>query len=133
MNNLLLDRLLASGQLEAGKSYDMDFDHQFIETEKYDARNTYKRFKGYGPGMAAMGALSSASGIVTATPTYDSIRRTRSSASSAVWKQRGSALTVPVWIVAHAHARLSGWWRGIASVSISAPTDVPPSMMTCSH
>ena len=55
MNNLLLDCLLASGQLVKGKSYDMDFDHQFIETEKYDSKNTYKHFKGYGPGIAAIG------------------------------------------------------------------------------
>lgn len=57
MNNLLLDCLLASGQIEAGKTYDLDFDHQFIETEKYDAKNTYKHFKGYGPGIAAIGDL----------------------------------------------------------------------------
>ncbi len=57
MNCLLLDCLLASGQLEAGGSYDLDFDHQYIETEKYDAKNTYKHFKGYGPGIAAIGDL----------------------------------------------------------------------------
>jgi hypothetical protein len=28
-------------------SYDLDFDHQFIETEKYDAKMTYKGFTGY--------------------------------------------------------------------------------------
>ena len=27
----------------AGASYDFDFDHQFIETEKYDAKMTYKK------------------------------------------------------------------------------------------
>ena len=26
--------------------YDLDFDHQFIETEKYDAKMTYKKFTG---------------------------------------------------------------------------------------
>ncbi len=57
MNTLLLDCLLASGQLERGKSYDLDFDHQFIETEKYDAKNTYKHFKGYAPGVASIGDL----------------------------------------------------------------------------
>ena len=57
MNNLLLDCLLAGGQLIKGDSYDIDFDHQFIETEKYDAKNTYKHFKGYGPGIASIGDL----------------------------------------------------------------------------
>ena len=57
MNNLLLDCLLASGQLVKSCSYDIDFDHQFIETEKFDAKNTYKHFKGYGPGIATIGGL----------------------------------------------------------------------------
>ena len=37
--------------------YDVDFDHQFIETEKYDAKPTYKRFLGYRPGVAVIGDL----------------------------------------------------------------------------
>ena len=41
MNNLLINALLAAGQLKAGQEYDFDFDHQFIETEKYDAKPTY--------------------------------------------------------------------------------------------
>ena len=32
--------------------YDVDFDHQFIKTEKYDAKPTYKKFLGYRPGVA---------------------------------------------------------------------------------
>lgn len=32
----------------------MDFDHQFIETEKYDAKPTYKKFLGYRPGVAVI-------------------------------------------------------------------------------
>ena len=35
----------------------MDFDHQFIETEKYDAKMTYKKFTGYSPGVAVIGDL----------------------------------------------------------------------------
>lgn len=37
--------------------YDVDFDHQFIETEKYDAKPRYKKFFGYRPGMAVIGDL----------------------------------------------------------------------------
>ena len=37
MNCLLIKALLATGQLKSGQEYDFDFDHQFIETEKYDA------------------------------------------------------------------------------------------------
>ena len=34
-----------------------DFDHQFIETEKYDAKPTYKKFLGYRPGVAVIDDL----------------------------------------------------------------------------
>lgn len=54
LNELLVDALLATGQLEKGKAYDLDFDHQFIETEKYDAKPTYKKFPGYRPGVAVI-------------------------------------------------------------------------------
>ena len=37
--------------------YDVDFDHQFIETEKYDAKPTYKKFLGYRPGVVVIGDL----------------------------------------------------------------------------
>ena len=47
MNCLLVNALLATGQLKSGQEYDFDFAHQFIETEKYDAKPTYKKFLGY--------------------------------------------------------------------------------------
>jgi len=37
LNTLLLNCIFASGQLKGSEMYDVDFDHQFIETEKYDA------------------------------------------------------------------------------------------------
>ena len=43
LNTLLLNCIFASGQLKEGEMYDVDFDHQFIETEKYDAKPTYCR------------------------------------------------------------------------------------------
>ena len=44
LNSLLVKVLKNTGQLMAGESYDLDFDHQFIEMEKYDAKMTYKKF-----------------------------------------------------------------------------------------
>ena len=32
---------MTTGGLCKGEEYDLDFDHQFIETEKYDAKRTY--------------------------------------------------------------------------------------------
>jgi len=43
LNTLLLNCMFASGQLKGGEMYDVDFDHQFIETEKYDAKPINKR------------------------------------------------------------------------------------------
>ena len=57
LNSLLVKVLKNTGQLVAVESYDLDFDHQFIETEKYDAKMTYKKFTGYSPGVAVIGDL----------------------------------------------------------------------------
>ena len=57
LNRLLVKALMNTGQLVSGESYDLDFDHQFIETEKYDAKMTYKKFTGYSPGVAVIGDL----------------------------------------------------------------------------
>ena len=57
LNRLLVKVLMNTGQLAAGKPYDLDFDHQFIHTEKYDAKMTYKKFTGYSPGVAVIGDL----------------------------------------------------------------------------
>ena len=57
LNTLLLNCMFASGQLKEGEMYYVDFDHQFIETEMYDAKPTYKKFLGYRPGVAVIGDL----------------------------------------------------------------------------
>lgn len=57
LNTLLLNCLLSTGQLREGEEYDVDFDHQFIETEKYDAKPTYKKFLGYRPGGSVIGDM----------------------------------------------------------------------------
>ena len=88
LNRLLVKILVSTGQLLAGKSYDLDFDHQFIETEKYDAKMTYKKFTGYSPGV--------------------STSRTRWSASSQISSLTTFTSGVPGWTAAPARARL---WR----------------------
>ena len=37
LNALLIKALISTGELNEVESYDVDFDHQFLETEKYDA------------------------------------------------------------------------------------------------
>lgn len=55
LNELLIDSLIATNELIPGMEYDIDFDHQFIETEKYDAKPTYKKFFGYCAGVTCIG------------------------------------------------------------------------------
>ena len=47
LNKLLINSLISTKVVNPDERYDVDFDHQFIETEKYDAMPTYKRFMGY--------------------------------------------------------------------------------------
>lgn len=55
LNELNLDSLLAFNTLTPFKTYDFDFDHQFIPCEKYDSRKSYKMKNGYFPGVATIG------------------------------------------------------------------------------
>ena len=55
LNDLNIKSLLLTKQLEAGCSYDFDYDNQIIATEKYDTLRTYKKVKGYFPGVATIG------------------------------------------------------------------------------
>ena len=47
--------LISTGELREMDEYDVDFDHQFLESEKYDAKPTYKKFLGYRPGVYVIG------------------------------------------------------------------------------
>lgn len=55
LNKLNLAILLLTNQLKSGKSYDFDFDNQFLACEKYDAKKGYKMKRGYFPGIATIG------------------------------------------------------------------------------
>lgn len=54
MNRLNIKMLIQLGILKSGKEYDFDYDNQVIPTEKYDSKNTYKKTKGYFPGIASI-------------------------------------------------------------------------------
>ena len=54
---MLQNCLFATEQLKEGEIYDVDFDHQFIETKKYDTKPTYKKFPGYRLGVTFIGYL----------------------------------------------------------------------------
>ena len=55
LNRLNVKSLKLTGQLETDKSYDFDYDNQVNANNKWDAKNTYKKTKGYFPGIATIG------------------------------------------------------------------------------
>lgn len=57
LNSLLLDMTLFLGLLKKGQSIDVDFDNEFIPAEKKDALYSYKKKRGYFPGVMTSGPL----------------------------------------------------------------------------
>ena len=55
LNRLNIKSLKLTNQLVSGKSYDFDYDNQINANNKWDAKNTYKKTKGYFPGIATIG------------------------------------------------------------------------------
>ena len=54
LNRLNIKSLIHTGQLDPEKYYDYDYDNQITENNKYDAKRTYKKNKGYFPGVATI-------------------------------------------------------------------------------
>jgi hypothetical protein len=55
LNRLNIKALKLTNQLKAGECYDFDYDNQINVNNKWDAKNTYKKNKGYLPGIATIG------------------------------------------------------------------------------
>lgn len=55
MNDLNIQSLMLTKQLEKDALYDFDYDNQIIEHKKWDAKRTYKKGTGYFPGVATIG------------------------------------------------------------------------------
>jgi hypothetical protein len=55
MNSLMVKLLLQTGQMSPDNNgYIFDYDNQFIPTEKYDSKRSYKKANGYFPGIASI-------------------------------------------------------------------------------
>jgi hypothetical protein len=54
LNRLNLESLLLTKQLCTDQYYDFDYDNQVLANKKYDAKKTYKKNKGYVPGIATI-------------------------------------------------------------------------------
>ena len=57
LDKLLVDGLLKCGQVKAGGTHTFDYDNQFIPTEKYDSKYSYKKAFGYFPGIAQVDGM----------------------------------------------------------------------------
>lgn len=57
LNSLMLDTALHLGLLKAGKSYVLDYDNVCLHCEKEDAEFTYKKERGYQPGVCFIGEV----------------------------------------------------------------------------
>lgn len=56
MNQLMVELLIKTKQLSTGNNgYILDYDNQFIPTDKYDSKRSYKKADGYFPGIASIG------------------------------------------------------------------------------
>ena len=56
MNRLSVKLLVQTGQLSPkNEGYIFDYDNQFIPTDKYDSKRSYKQADGYFPGIASIG------------------------------------------------------------------------------
>ena len=55
LNRLNIKSLKLTKQLKEGECYDYDYDNQINANNKWDAKKTYKKNKGYFPGIATIG------------------------------------------------------------------------------
>ena len=55
LNLLNIKSLKLTEQLKAGRYYDFDYDNQINANNKWDAKKTYKKTKGYFPGISTIG------------------------------------------------------------------------------
>lgn len=57
LNELLVKALKKTNQLNCREKYTLDYDNQVVPTEKYDAKMSYKKCKGYQSGISSIGDL----------------------------------------------------------------------------
>ena len=71
LNGLLVRVAIKSGQLRKDRVYDLDFDHEFLKSEKWDARWTYKGMLGYSPAVAVLTDIETGEEIVVGVENRD--------------------------------------------------------------
>ena len=57
LNDLLMRTNMAMGLFRRGQTVNVDFDHVALETDKYDAKYSYKHFNAYFPGVVSVNGI----------------------------------------------------------------------------
>lgn len=57
LNDLLMKLNMAMGLFRRGQVVNVDFDHVALETDKYDAKYSYKQFNAYFPGVVSVNGI----------------------------------------------------------------------------
>lgn len=104
---MLLDGLLQSGQVLVDGTHVFDYDNQFIPTEKYDAKHSYKGSFGYFPGIAQIDGLPYYVEVGTETPMSSSSKARLSRGHSRWPRTRACPSRRPGWTVARTQRRSS--------------------------
>ena len=71
LNGLLVYTAIKSGLLIRGREYDLDFDHEYLRSETWEALPTYKGFRGYGPGCAVLTDVRTALEVIAGIENRD--------------------------------------------------------------
>lgn len=71
LNDMMVKAAMAQRLVRPGRRYVLDFDHKFIEAEKYDAKFSFKGFRGYSPGVAVLTDLSTGDDVIVGVENRD--------------------------------------------------------------
>ena len=71
LNGLLVYVAVKTGRLVPGRVYDLDFDHEFLKAEKWDALWAYKGMRGYSPGVAVLTDVQTGEQVIVGVENRD--------------------------------------------------------------
>lgn len=71
LNTLMVKAAKKQCLLCEGRRYILDFDHKFIETEKYDAKFSYKGERGYMPGVSVLTDMATGDDVIVGVENRD--------------------------------------------------------------
>lgn len=71
LNTLMVKAAIKQKLVRPGRRYVLDFDHKFIETEKYDSKFTFKGFRGYSPGVSVLTDMCTGDDVIVGVENRD--------------------------------------------------------------